>query len=220
MITIRVFFIVNFFAHLILAEVTVPSRVGNLLGDFSRGLDIAALPDEVLAGLHNHRRVDQFTDQHSQVRQMKSSFTRQRRRFAGIALDVLFDHFLLVHWHRYSEMPKEQLIAELYDDLIAGQRLMPERMRQVTRRLVEYDWFRSYESLDGVSYALDRIATRIRFEHGFEGIGSELEMHYPQFESGFHQFARDLFTAFPSPVARPPSSSRCRDGLPGEPVKR
>lgn len=199
----------------------MPSRVGNLLGDFSRGLDIDSLSPVVLAGLHNHRRVDQFTDQHPQVQQMKSSFTRQRRRFAGIALDVLFDHFLLVHWNQYSAIPKEQLVAELYDDLIAGQSLMPERMQQVTSRLVEHDWFRSYESLDGVAYALDRIATRIRFEHGFGGVGTELEMHYEQFECGFHQFARDLFAAFPSPVVgwAELSPLHCLDGLPGEPAE-
>lgn len=212
----------NFFAHLILADATVPSRVGNLLGDFSRGLDSAALPPEVLAGLHNHRRVDQFTDQHPQVRQMKSSFTRQRRRFAGIALDLLFDHFLLVHWHQYSVIPKQQLVAQLYDDLLSGQALMPDRMQQVTSRLVEHDWFRSYESLDGIAYALDRIATRIRFKHGFEGVGSELEMHYEQFECGFHQFARELFIAFPSPVAgwTELSPLRCPGDLPGEPAER
>lgn len=203
----------NFFAHLALADVTVPSRVGNLLGDFSRGLNIEALPAEVLAGLHNHRRIDQFTDQHPQVQQMKSCFTRQRRRFAGIALDVLFDHFLLLHWHQYSPVPKAQTITGLYDDLIAGQALMPDRMQQVTTRLVEHDWFRSYESLDGVAYALDRIATRIRFEHGFTGVGAELEMHYSQFESGFHRFISDLIASYPSPlltsdVAVPASQAR------------
>ncbi|GGK78719.1 acyl carrier protein phosphodiesterase [Amphritea balenae] len=193
----------NFFAHLVLSEPNVHSRVGNLLGDFARGIDTEQLHPQLKLGLQNHRRIDQFTDQHPKVLQMKRSFTRQRRRFAGIALDVLFDHFLLQHWAQLSPEPKAQVIEQLYADLQSGQSLMPERMQQVTSRLVEYDWFRSYESLDGVAYALERIATRIRFPHEFSGIGQELELHYEQFDAGFQLFIVDLLRTFPAPLMHP-----------------
>jgi acyl carrier protein phosphodiesterase len=190
----------NFFAHLVLADTTVESRVGNLLGDFARGIDQQMLPAEVLQGLINHRRVDQFTDQHAEVQQMKRLFSRQRRRFAGIALDVLFDHYLLNHWQQFSSQSKTRVVDTLYDDLIAGQSLMPPRMQQVTQRIVGSDWFGSYERLDGVSYALDRIAGRIRFSNQFTGVGEELERHYPRFEAGFSVFFADLVQQFPSPL--------------------
>ncbi|WP_299201107.1 ACP phosphodiesterase [uncultured Amphritea sp.] len=190
----------NFFAHLVLADATVESRVGNLLGDFARGVDQQALPADVLQGLINHRRVDQFTDQHPLVRQMKPHFSQQRRRFAGIALDVLFDHYLLNHWQQFSSQPKDQVIEAFYGDLMAGQPLMPQRMQRVTRRIVESDWFGSYESLEGVVYALDRIAGRIRFNNEFQGVGEELALHYPRFEAGFQLFFTDLTAQFPSPL--------------------
>jgi len=191
---------VNYFAHLVLADTTVESRVGNLLGDFARGVDQHTLPAEVLQGLINHRQVDQFTDQHPLVRQMKPYFSQQRRRFSGIALDVLFDHYLLNHWQQFSSLPKAQVIETLYDDLIAGQSLMPERMQRVTRRIVEADWFASYESLEGVTYALDRIAGRVRFINEFEGIGEELALNYSRFEEGFRLFFADLVVQFPAPL--------------------
>ncbi len=182
-----------------LAEPTVESRVGNLLGDFARGVNQHSLTADVLQGLINHRRVDQFTDQHPQVLQMKRSFTTQRRRFAGIALDVLFDHYLLKHWSLYSKQPKQQVVNDLYRDLLAGQSMMPERMQQVTLRMIESDWFRAYETLDGVAYALERVAGRIRFGNNFGGVGEELALHYPQFETGFKQFLPDLIEQFSSP---------------------
>ena len=193
-------FYLNFFAHLVLAEPTVESRVGNLLGDFARGVDQDSLSVEVLQGLINHRCIDQFTDQHPEVRQMKRLFSERRRRFAGIALDVLFDHYLLHHWHQFGVHSRAQVVEELYDDLLAGQPLMPQRMQQVTRRIVEADWFGSYESLEGVSYALDRIAGRIRFNNEFAGVGEELVLHYPRFEAGFRLFFADLTKQFPSPL--------------------
>ena len=174
--------------------------MGNLLGDFARGVDQHTLPAEVLQGLINHRQVDQFTDQHPLVRQMKPYFSQQRRRFSGIALDVLFDHYLLNHWQQFSSLPKAQVIETLYDDLIAGQSLMPERMQRVTRRIVEADWFASYESLEGVTYALDRIAGRVRFNNEFGGIGEELALNYNRFEEGFRLFFADLVVQFPAPL--------------------
>jgi acyl carrier protein phosphodiesterase len=65
---------VNHFAHLYLARPTVESRVGNLLGDFARGLDTDRLPEAVRAGLEHHRAVDAFTDAHPEVLACKALF--------------------------------------------------------------------------------------------------------------------------------------------------
>ncbi len=104
----------NHFAHLVLARPTVESTVGNLLGDFARGVDLAALVPAVRAGLDNHRAVDRFTDSHPRVRAMKRAFSPARRRFAGIALDIYFDHLLIRHWDRFYARDLEILIGEFY----------------------------------------------------------------------------------------------------------
>ena len=62
----------NYFAHLVLAQPTVESTVGNLLGDFARGVDRANLPTSIKAGLDNHRAVDRFTDSHPTIRHLKT----------------------------------------------------------------------------------------------------------------------------------------------------
>ena len=102
----------NHFAHLVLSQPTVESTVGNLLGDFARGLDQSTLSPAVLAGLKNHRAVDRFTDNHPKVNALKQCFSKKRRRFAGIALDVYFDHLLMRHWHQFDQRnrrPAEQV---------------------------------------------------------------------------------------------------------------
>ncbi|MEH6577287.1 MAG: ACP phosphodiesterase [Amphritea sp.] len=182
----------NFLAHLYLAQPNIPSRVGNLLGDFAKGLDSSQLSPAVAAGLRNHRAVDLFTDRHPLVGEMKACFSPQRRRFSGIALDVLFDHFLLQHWQRYCVQPKQQFITEIYEDLLAGQSLMPEVMQRTTLRIVEQNWFASYETVEGVGFALDRIAARIRFQNRFSGVEEELISHYDRFEGGFLEFFPQL----------------------------
>ncbi len=183
----------NHFAHLVLARPTVESTVGNLLGDFARGVDLAALAPAVRAGLDNHRAVDRFTDGHPEVRAMKRVFSPARRRFAGIALDIYFDHLLIRHWGQLETRDLETLIDEFYRRMHAGRSLMPgDHMRRTTRRMIDYDWFGSYRELDAVAEAIDRVAARIRFEHRFDNAIEDLQRNHAQIRDGFLEFFPQL----------------------------
>ena len=115
----------NHFAHLVLSQPTLESTVGNLLGDFARGLDQNSLPQAVMDGLRNHRAVDRFTDTHPRVQAMKSAFSGERRRFAGIALDIYFDHLLINHWQQFEQRQLESLIGDFYHRMAQGRSMMP-----------------------------------------------------------------------------------------------
>lgn len=183
----------NHFAHLVLSQPTLESTVGNLLGDFARGLDQDSLPQAVMAGLRNHRAVDRFTDAHPRVQAMKNCFSSERRRFAGIALDIYFDHLLIHHWQRFEQRHLETLIAEFYHRISQAHELMPhENMRRVTRRMVEYDWFGSYRNIDAVAESLDRVAGRIRFANRFDNAIEDLLRNHDMICEGFIEFYPQL----------------------------
>lgn len=182
----------NHLAHLFLAQPTVPSRIGNLLGDFARGVSTETLSPAVLAGLRNHWAVDAYTDQHPEVRASKTLFSRQRRRFAGIALDVLYDHFLITHWQRFACVPHEDFVATAYDDLRDGADLMPAQMEKVVGRMIRHDWFSAYADLEQIGFALDRVAERIRFRNDFGGMITEIKTHHDALEAHFLRFLPDL----------------------------
>ncbi|MEM7561852.1 MAG: ACP phosphodiesterase [Pseudomonadota bacterium] len=185
----------NHFAHLVLSQDTVESTVGNLLGDFARGVQIQHLPDKIRAGLENHREVDRFTDQHLLVIELKSCFSKHRRRFSGIALDIYFDHLLIRHWPRFEQRDLDQTIANFYTHMKAGETLMPgENMRRTTRRMVQYDWFGSYRELDSVAESMDRVAERIRFENQFHGAMEDILRHQGTIEQNFIEFFPQLKT--------------------------
>ena len=183
----------NHFAHLVLSQPTIESTVGNLLGDFARGLDQSALSPAVLAGLKNHRAVDRFTDNHPKVNAIKQCFSKKRRRFAGIALDVYFDHLLMRHWHQFDQRNLDDVIAEFYLRIELGQVLMPgSEMRRVTSRMISHDWFGSYRDIDSVAEALDRIASRIRFTNAFDNAIEDLQRNEDFILTVFLQFYPQL----------------------------
>lgn len=178
----------NYLAHLVLAEANTSSRIGNLLGDFAHGVLVSELPSAVRAGLHRHRAIDRFTDQASEVLAAKALFSPARRRFAGIALDMLFDHLLIKHWHLYQSQSFVHYKTELYQQLLQDLPQMPASMAATVQLLVQQDWFGQYQDLTQLGKALDRIAQSIRFNHQFDGVINEIGPQMPQLEALFLQF--------------------------------
>ena len=182
----------NYLAHVFLAPDSADARVGSILGDFTRGVDLSTLPHSVKQGVRHHRAVDSFTDQHPDVLVSKQLFSRQRRRFAGIALDILYDHFLLKHWEMFSDFDQEAFISGIYKELQDREHLMPDQMSRVTRSIVWNDWFGSYKDLDNIGYALDRVARRIRFRNAFTSMITEIRANQDELEHNFLSFFPDL----------------------------
>ncbi len=182
----------NYLAHLRLSPQDAESMVGNLMGDFRKYLGEECLPDNVNQGMKNHLRVDKFTDTNHVVRGVKCLFSHERRRFAGIIVDVTFDYFLVRHWHVFSNEELEGFIDRAHSKIKSKRFLMPGRMQEVMDYMIRENWLRSYFTLGGVGNALDRISTRIRFDNKLAGALEEIEMHYDELEQGFLQFFPEL----------------------------
>ena len=182
----------NHLAHVFLAPDSPEVRVGSILGDFTRGVDLSGLPALVQKGIRHHRAVDSFTDRHPEVLASKECFSKERRRFAGVALDILYDHYLLRHWQRFSQADSDTFVRSIYRELQLFEYLMPAPMVTVTRRMVGHDWFGAYEDLDNIGYALDRVAGRVRFPNRFSGIIDEIRENDVELEQRFLTFLPDL----------------------------
>jgi acyl carrier protein phosphodiesterase len=70
--------------------------------------------------------------------------------------------------------------------------MMPSRMQQVVTSMTNNDWFKEYETLDGVGLALDNIAKRIRFANNFAGAADDIARHYQQLDAVFLTFFPEL----------------------------
>jgi len=182
----------NYLAHVFLAPDTAEARIGSLLGDFRRGIKPGRLPSEVCKGLRHHLSVDEYTDQHPQVVESRRLFSSQRRRFAGVALDILYDHYLLRHWDQFSDCDRDAFIEQVYGELAHHEHLMPSSMVPTARRITRDDWFGHYRDLDNIGHALDRVAQRIRFPNRFTGMIEEIRPRDAELEDRFLEFFTDL----------------------------
>ncbi len=188
----------NYLAHLLLAGGAEADQVGGLLGDFVRGPLPCGLPPDLAAGVALHRQIDSFADAHPLFIQSRRRVSAERRRVAGIMVDLFYDHFLACHWSRFSALPLTQFTALMYARLAAREAQLPERLRQLLPRMRADDWLAGYREPARVAQALDNLGRyRLRQPNRLPGAGAELLLHYRQFESDFLDFFPDAlaFTA-------------------------
>ncbi|HET7925863.1 MAG TPA: ACP phosphodiesterase [Rhodanobacteraceae bacterium] len=119
----------NLLAHALLASPDAEVMLGSLIGDFVRGRIDPALPAKVRAGVALHRAVDAYTDAHAEVAAARALFMPPFRRYAGILLDVWFDHLLARQWARFGEDDLDAFSDRVRDLLAVNAALVPERMQ-------------------------------------------------------------------------------------------
>ena len=153
----------NWLAHLLLSEAKVEHRLGNLLGDLTKGKERENLSTEILRGIADHQKIDIFTDSHPIVKQSKQRIVPQYRRFSGILVDVFYDHILAKNWHNYSDISLEYFASEIYISFEPYLGHIPIKASIVIQRAFTDNWLTSYRDLDGIEKALKRISASSKF---------------------------------------------------------
>lgn len=183
----------NYLAHIYLARHSDDAMLGALLGDFVKPHAGAHYSEEMAAEIVTHRKVDSFTDSHPVVLQAKQLFAGPSRRYAGIVLDVYYDHLLAVHWERYAEVPLRDFIARFYRALARRAEVLPPRLAQAAPYMIEQDWLGSYADYAGVEMAVRRISTRLsRNGHLMRDALADLARHHEELAAGFDVFFPEL----------------------------
>jgi len=189
----------NFLAHAWLARHSDEAILGALLGDFVFGrLALEDWPDAVRREIVVHRRVDRYTDAHPAVVAARALFANGLRRYAGIALDVYFDHCLARDWHRWNDTPLDEFTTRVYRVLREHAAQLPPRLRAIAPRMQAHDWLGSYRERDSVDHAVRGIATRLS-RHGERLVEClpVLREHRAAIDAAFEAFFPDLLAETP-----------------------
>lgn len=158
----------NYLAHAWLARHSDDAILGALLGDFVFGQStLPEWPPAIRTEIVRHRRIDQYTDAHPAVTRARGLFDAAGlRRYAGIVLDVYFDHCLARDWARWNHPPADSaslddFTARVYRILHRQRDELPPRLQAVAPRMAAHDWLGSYARRGNVDHAVRGIATRL-----------------------------------------------------------
>lgn len=182
----------NFLAHLFLSGESTELLVGNFIGDFVKGRQFENFDAGIQKGVLLHREIDHFTDRHPTVAQSKAKLREKYRHYAGVMVDMFYDHFLARNWMAFHQMPLETYATNAYKIISTYDSILPERLRHMLFYMIRDNWLVNYREIEGISRALSGISSRTKFDSKMDQGRTELELHHDAFEKEFMGFFPDL----------------------------
>ncbi|MDD2277623.1 MAG: ACP phosphodiesterase [Bacteroidales bacterium] len=150
----------NFLAHLYLSGDNVDIRMGNFIGDYVKGRSLERYQDGVQKGIFIHRAIDFYTDNHPATFEVRQLFREGYRKYAGVVVDVFFDHFLARYWATFSPFPLKGFTRKFYYQMILRYRELPSKVRVVLPLLIQTNRLYSYHKIEGMEQTL-QIMSRV-----------------------------------------------------------
>jgi acyl carrier protein phosphodiesterase len=182
----------NFLAHFYLSGDSDDIKIGNFIGDYVKGNSYQDYPESIRKGILLHRKIDSYTDTHPVVRKSKFLFALKYRKYAGIIVDILYDHYLSVEWDKYSEVPLKEYIDELYLMLEKNYDRLPPQVQRFVFRFIGDDWLGTYQNLSGIENVLHRMSKRTSLPEETSFALEVINSHYAQLMDHFNQFFVEL----------------------------
>jgi len=183
----------NFLAHLYLSGHNPEVMTGNFMGDFVKGRNLQERFRPMIAkGIELHRAIDAFTDSHDTVAQSKKRLWPTYRHYAGVIVDIYYDHFLARNWNEYHAQSLPDCAHDCYNVLQSQLPDLPQEVQYMLPYMIKGNWLVNYAELEGIQRSLSGMARRTTFVSKMEEAVKDLEAYYGDFEKEFKVFFPQL----------------------------
>ena len=183
----------NFLAHAYLSGDNKKILLGNFIADFVKGKQaLNHFEEEIIKGVELHRAIDEFTDRHPVVRESKNRLRPKYRHYAGVIVDVFYDHFLATHWKDFHHQSLADFASVTYQIIQSFSSILPEQVKYLLPYMIKGNWLVGYAKVSGIHGALSGMASRTPFNSKMEQASNDLNDHYENFKEEFERFFPDL----------------------------
>jgi acyl carrier protein phosphodiesterase len=182
----------NYLAHSLLSFNRENLLVGNFIADHIKLHKAEKLPEDIREGILLHRKIDHFTDTHPLFIKSKRFFYEGYERYSGVLLDIYYDHILAANFEKFSDVPLQGYVNDVYSLLQKNEEHLPESSKRFLDYAKQNNTFYEYSKKEGIRKVLKHLSYRIN--HGIDLSGSFplFEKHYDNIEADFFPFMKDI----------------------------
>jgi acyl carrier protein phosphodiesterase len=182
----------NYLAHTSLSGSKPRIMLGNLFGDFAKGGSYSSLHPEIQIGIKLHRSIDSFTDKHKLHKESSAIFQPLMRRYAPIAADVAYDHFLSANWPMFSNKPLAAHIGWVLGQAGIYRNMLPARAQIMLPSLKANRYLQAYASMYGLARVFSRMSLRSSLPDISLQVTSLIRSNYSELNAQFLEFYAQL----------------------------
>ncbi|ALM50374.1 ACP phosphodiesterase [Flavobacterium psychrophilum] len=181
----------NFLAHIYLSGDNDLVKLGNFMADGIHGKP-TDFPADVQKGILLHRAIDTYTDAHPIFRQGTKRLHARYHHYAGVIMDIYYDHFLAKNWAKYHSDSLEDFVAAFYKALENNYDILTERTKGMMPHMIQHNWLVSYATTDGIGKILTQMDHRTKLKSGMRTSIDELLEFYDEYEAEFTAFFEEM----------------------------
>ena len=181
----------NFLAHALLAGDVPALIVGGVVGDWIKGPLPGTLPDDLAKGVALHRAIDSFAESQPAFRRSRSRVSAERRRYAGVLVDVFYDHLLAQNWAAIHHQPLDEYCAAVYRLINGRMGDLPVSAHPGLALMAKEDWLTSYAQIEGIADVLSRMSRRARQPNPLANGEQEFLADVAGFTADFYAWLND-----------------------------
>lgn len=182
----------NYLAHIYLSGNIDEVKIGNFIGDYVKGGAFHIYPENIKKGILLHRFIDSFTDKNTHTLDAKILFAPKYRKYSGIVIDILYDHFLASNWSRYSFEPLDVFIDNFHDLLIKNNNMLPTEVQNMVPGLIQNKRLLSYKDVEGIRSVLSTMSKFTSLPDYSDFAIEVLKDHYEFLKRNFFLFFSDI----------------------------
>lgn len=179
----------NYLAHLALSHDNSGVMLGNFIGDYVKGSNYSRYSPKVRTGILLHRKIDDFTDNHPIVKESSLLLKDAYGRYAGVIVDMFYDHFLASDWDKYHpNQPLGKFVSRVHRILLLNYFRVPGDVKKMMPFLIKSRRLENYANFAGLSRALNIMARNTSLPCNTQDAIRCLHDNYDLFHSHFEEF--------------------------------
>jgi len=169
-----------------------PLLIGNFIADAVKGKMLDEYSPEIRRGIVLHRAIDAYTDRHALHRKSRQRLHPKHGHYAGVMIDIYYDHFLAKNWLDYSNEDLEEYTRKVYLLLQQHSEILPEKINYMLQYMIPQNWLLNYANYEGIEKVFRGMANRTKFDSQMESGVEDLRENYHDFKDEFTSFFPEL----------------------------
>jgi acyl carrier protein phosphodiesterase len=190
----------NFLAHIYLSGENDELRFGNFIGDWIKGNKFMNYEGDVRKGILLHRDIDVYTDEHPMVDRSIVRLRPAYGKHSGVAVDILYDHYLAKNWTDFSEIPLKVFVKEFHKYILKHFFLLPNGARRFAFPFIRNRRLMCYADIECFEDVLKKMAIYTSMPDKVSEAMNIIRFHYDVFEQEFRLFFEDAQDYFKNQI--------------------
>jgi acyl carrier protein phosphodiesterase len=186
----------NHLSHAVLSFPNKKMMVGQFLGDGVRGKDFNYFEPEIRAGILLHRWIDSNLDSFQFIQQIRAEIRSEVGLYSPVFIDILLDHFRAKHFDTLGMGKLKKFQDDWISMLLPFENQMSRRLLGYYQAMLKYQWFQTYESIEGTQEVLIQMAMRLPKSDGLRVASIKMPEFVTQFENDYLQFWSEFQSVF------------------------